>query len=298
MWFVILKTLVPGQDSGTWSSQPEMLLVADDANAAYSNPRVLPKRADFPAVYRFSLPHRRPSERRPASARPRIIQTALALLVGTLTSVTWDIGVRTSPARPRTGVTSSRRPARGKATRDRGSTRHRVTATATTTTTPRTARATATSPATATGATRSRSRDSTASATPTGRSRRTESPAATTSRAVTASPADYGYQQPAGPEAGYGLGQGAESPYGQPGPVRAARAGLRPARRRPGLPGAERRLRPAGRLPGHGTAAPAATPRRPTAATATRAGTPGTTGTAASPPPRRAPASPTPARTR
>ena len=27
--------------------------------------------------------------------------------------------------------------------------------------------------------------------------------------------ADYGYQQPAGPEAGYGLGQGAESPYGQ-----------------------------------------------------------------------------------
>ena len=28
-------------------------------------------------------------------------------------------------------------------------------------------------------------------------------------------PADYGYQQPAGPAAGYGLGQGAESPYGQ-----------------------------------------------------------------------------------
>jgi hypothetical protein len=43
MWFVILKTLAPGQDSGTGSSQPEMLLVADDANAAYSNPRPLPK---------------------------------------------------------------------------------------------------------------------------------------------------------------------------------------------------------------------------------------------------------------
>ena len=28
-------------------------------------------------------------------------------------------------------------------------------------------------------------------------------------------PASYGYQQPAGPEAGYGLGQGADSPYGQ-----------------------------------------------------------------------------------
>jgi hypothetical protein len=69
MWFVILKTLVPGQDSGTWSSQPEMLLVADDANAAYSNPRVLPKRADFPAVYRFSLPHRRPSKRRHGKRR-------------------------------------------------------------------------------------------------------------------------------------------------------------------------------------------------------------------------------------
>ena len=34
------------------------------------------------------------------------------------------------------------------------------------------------------------------------------------------------------------------------GPSPAARAGLRPARRRPGLPGAERRLRPAWRLPG------------------------------------------------
>src|SRR5580698_2223743 len=140
MWFVILKTLAPGQDSGTGSSQPEMLLVADDANAAYSNPRILPKRADFPAVYRTSLPHRHPSERRHVKRSRRIIQTALAPLMWTLTSVTWDIGVRTSPARPRTGGTrrpGSRRPAWGKATRDRGSTVHRVTATATTTTTPR-----------------------------------------------------------------------------------------------------------------------------------------------------------------
>jgi len=42
MWFVILKTLLP-EDPGAWSAQPEMLLVADDANAAYSNPRPLPK---------------------------------------------------------------------------------------------------------------------------------------------------------------------------------------------------------------------------------------------------------------
>jgi hypothetical protein len=35
MWFVILKTLLP-EDPGAWSAQPEMLLVADDANAAYS----------------------------------------------------------------------------------------------------------------------------------------------------------------------------------------------------------------------------------------------------------------------
>jgi len=56
MWFVILKARLP-EDPGAGSSQREMLLVADDANAAYSNPRVLPKRADSPAVYRFSLPH-------------------------------------------------------------------------------------------------------------------------------------------------------------------------------------------------------------------------------------------------
>ena len=82
----------------------------------------------------------------------------------------------------------SRRPARGKATRDRGSTRHRVTATATTTTTPRTARATATSPADGYGGyPQQEAGSSTASTTPTGRRRRTESPAATTSREGTAS---------------------------------------------------------------------------------------------------------------
>src|ERR1700722_20739911 len=94
MWFVILKTLAPGQDSGTGSSQPEMLLVADDPNAAYSNPRVLPKRADFPAVYRSSLPHRHPSERRHVKRPGLIIQTALAPLGLTLTSMRWDTGVR------------------------------------------------------------------------------------------------------------------------------------------------------------------------------------------------------------
>jgi len=42
MWFVILKTLL-SEDPCAGSAQPEMLLVADDANAAYSNPRPLPK---------------------------------------------------------------------------------------------------------------------------------------------------------------------------------------------------------------------------------------------------------------
>jgi len=47
MWFVILKTLLP-EDPSVGSAQPEMLLVADDANAAYSNPRPLPKCAQTP----------------------------------------------------------------------------------------------------------------------------------------------------------------------------------------------------------------------------------------------------------
>jgi hypothetical protein len=47
MWFVILKTLLPEdpvlpEDPNAGLAQPEMLLVADDANAAYSNPRPLP----------------------------------------------------------------------------------------------------------------------------------------------------------------------------------------------------------------------------------------------------------------
>jgi hypothetical protein len=63
MWFVILKALLPEgpidfrrfQVPG--SAQLEMLLVADDANAAYSNPRPLPKCAQtllpcIPRVYR------------------------------------------------------------------------------------------------------------------------------------------------------------------------------------------------------------------------------------------------------
>jgi hypothetical protein len=47
MWFVILKTLLSddllSDDPSAGSAQPEMLLVADDANTAYSNPRSLPK---------------------------------------------------------------------------------------------------------------------------------------------------------------------------------------------------------------------------------------------------------------
>src|SRR5579871_3407997 len=63
MWFVILKTLPPKnpglpEDPGAGSAQPEMLLVADDANAAYSNPRPLPKCAQtlLPCIS-LSLPH-------------------------------------------------------------------------------------------------------------------------------------------------------------------------------------------------------------------------------------------------
>jgi hypothetical protein len=49
MWFVILKTLLPEVPRSYRKIQArsrrsrEMLLVADDANAAYSNPRPLPK---------------------------------------------------------------------------------------------------------------------------------------------------------------------------------------------------------------------------------------------------------------
>ena len=69
-------------------------------------------------------------------------------------------------------------------------------------------------------------------------------PAATTSRRPT-----YGYQGP-------------DDPYGQPGQFGQPEPGYGRARRRPGLPGAERRLRPAGRLPGRGTRS-GATPRLP-----------------------------------
>jgi len=73
MWFVILKTLLP-EDPGAWSAQPEMLLVADDANAAYSKSTPAAKvRADSPAVYLVSLPHRATSGcRRPRDLKKHI----------------------------------------------------------------------------------------------------------------------------------------------------------------------------------------------------------------------------------
>src|SRR3984957_10981872 len=272
MWFVILKTLVPGQDSGTGSSQPEMLLVADDANAAYSNPRVLPKRADFPAVYRFSLPHRRRSERRHVKRSSRIIQTALAPLVWTLTSVTWDIGVRTSPAL-------------GKATRVRGPPGHRVTATRTTTTTPRTAPDTATSKATATGATRSRSRGSTPSTTPMGSSRPTVRQPGTSSRPGTTSRAGTAISRRPGPPPGTARPTTASRTLsGSPSRATACPAAARVTRRRTTATASRAVTRRA-------TGAAAATRPCPTGPTDTRGGTPGTTGTAGSPPPRPAPAS-------
>jgi hypothetical protein len=62
MWFVILKTLLSddlmSDDPSAESAQPEMLLVADDANAAYLKSTPAAKvRADSPAVCPYTLPH-------------------------------------------------------------------------------------------------------------------------------------------------------------------------------------------------------------------------------------------------
>ena len=273
-----------------------MLLVADDANAAYSNPRELTKRADsLPIIapaYRTGGPHSAVTSSAPA----RIIQTALAPLVGTLTSITWHIGVRTSPARPRTGGTQApRQSPPGVGQGNAGSW--------------------------ADGAQASGYGNGDYASDGSGYGYQGGDgyggypqqeqgqygqpyvdrlqppygePGGYDQPAGYGQPADYGYQPSAGltpgtaskitsgpPEPGYdapgsgqgypGSGQGYEAPndvYGQ-----------------------QRRLL------GHGTADPA-TPRCPMAATATRVATPATTGTAGSPPPRPAPASPTPARTR
>src|SRR5258708_34992485 len=101
MWFVILRTQLPG-DPGAGSSQPEMLLVADDANAAYSNRRSLPKCAQtlLPCT---ALAYRT----RAAGRAPRVVQgtrcrkkadLAVSVVEPTLVSMIWETGVRTPPA--------------------------------------------------------------------------------------------------------------------------------------------------------------------------------------------------------
>src|ERR1700761_3888220 len=78
MWFVILRTLLPEASRRSCqtvqvpgSAQPEMLLVADDANAAYSNPRPLPKCAQtlLPGSA-YTLPHRAASAALRGASRP------------------------------------------------------------------------------------------------------------------------------------------------------------------------------------------------------------------------------------
>src|SRR6201996_2245681 len=106
MWFVILKTLPPLKGAG--SLQPEMLLVADDANAAYSNPRPLPKCAQtlLPCISLLYRTARCPPDHRKGRAQGRFrrctfetqkIHLAVSQLVLTLTSVVWDTEVKTSP---------------------------------------------------------------------------------------------------------------------------------------------------------------------------------------------------------
>ena len=245
----------------------------------------------------LSLPHRRPSERRHVkrSAANNTDGPCAADADANLN----DMGYRgedvsRTPADWGQQAPGQSSPGTGQGNAGRGSTRHRVTATTTTTTTPRTALATATRAATATAATRSRSRDSTASAMPTRRRRPTEpggydqrrlrpagrlrlSAACRTRRRVRAQP-------------GAGSHTASRTTTGSP-----SRATARPAAAR----GIRRRTTATASRAGTGPAQRAgATPPCPTQPTAIRAGTPGTTGTAASPLPRPAPASPTPARTR
>ena len=62
-------------------------------------------------------------------------------------------------------------------------------------------------------------------------------------------PADYGYQQPAGPDAGYGLARG-RNQYGQQDHGQQPEPGYGAPGGGGRVSGAERRLRPAGRVPG------------------------------------------------
>src|ERR1700722_15708488 len=105
MWFVILKTLLP-DDPGAWSAQPEMLLVADDANAAYSNPRPLPKfaRTLLPCIRLFYRTPRGPDAVACPTQKPHL---PVSKLVVTLRSRILDTGGKSYP--PRTGPGGAKR---------------------------------------------------------------------------------------------------------------------------------------------------------------------------------------------
>ena len=111
MWFVILKTLL-SEDPCAGSAQPEMLLVADDANAAYSNPRPLPKCAQnlLPCTalaYRTRVATRAPRGLA-GPWRRKMADLAVSVVEPTLVSMIWETGVRTPPARTGPGGANRR----------------------------------------------------------------------------------------------------------------------------------------------------------------------------------------------
>src|ERR1700761_3028698 len=139
MWFVILKTLLPEVPRSYRKIQArsrrsrEMLLVADDANAAYSNPRPLPKCAQtllpfIAPAYRTARPPMSLSAGPPTSKNTsRHVGTLRSLL-----SIIWDTEGGTSPAQEGAGGAKrvgTRRRARRQKGRGPGRRSHGVTRT-------------------------------------------------------------------------------------------------------------------------------------------------------------------------
>src|ERR1700733_1608258 len=101
MWFVILKTRLPG-DPGALSAQPECCSSRMTPMQHTRNPRPLPKCAQtlLPCI---PLPYR--TSRRPDAVSCSTQKTHLPVseLVLTLLSMTWDTEVKTSPPRAEPG---------------------------------------------------------------------------------------------------------------------------------------------------------------------------------------------------
>ncbi len=262
-----------------------MLLVADDANAAYSNPRVLAKARRLPC--RLSLQPTAPAPAPSAvtsSARHRN-NTDGPCAAGVDANLN-DMGYRGEDV-SRTAHWAQARQSSPAGARQRGFVGHGPTTA--TTTTPRTARATDYQGGGGYGGYpqpeqgQYGQRDAYGPQPPYGGPPAT-TPAATTSRPTTATAA-AGRAGTARPTTASRATPGSPSrDTARPG---GASRGIRRRATATVSRTATRRGTPAG-----------PTPPCPTVPTATRDGTPGTTGTAASLRPRPAPASPTPARTR